>query len=139
MIRLLVLAALVAAAPSPAPGPGLAGTWRNASDSVRIRMAPCRGHGLCGTVTSASAKARADAKAGSGRPLIGTQLFSGFEQEEDGLWYGEVYVPDLDRSFSGSIEQRGADTLVGTGCLFAGFGCKTQVWTRVAGTPTKKR
>ncbi|RDE06341.1 DUF2147 domain-containing protein [Sphingomonas aracearum] len=139
MIRLLVLAALVATPNPPGPRPGLAGTWRNASDSVRIRIAPCRGPGLCGTVTSASAKARADAEAGSGRSLIGAQLFSGFEQEDDGLWYGEVYVPDLDRSFSGSIEQRGPDTLVGTGCLFANFGCKTQVWTRVAGAPPKKR
>lgn len=142
MFRLLALAAALTApvtAAVAAPQPSLTGTWRNASDSVRIRVAPCRGPGLCGTVTSASAKARADAEAGSGRALIGTQLFSGFEEEDDGLWYGKVYVPDLDRSFSGFIELRDANTLVGTGCLFANFGCKTQVWTRVAAAPAKRR
>ena len=80
----------------------------------------------------ASEKAKANAAAGGTDRLIGTQLFHDFRREDDGLWYGEVYVPDIDKVFDGTIEQAGPNTIVGTGCLFAGFGCKSQTWYRVA-------
>lgn len=127
-----VLAALVSIA-SPAAaqnGPALAGIWRNDADSVRIRIAPC-GQGLCGRVIAASEKAKADAAAGGTDQLIGTELFHDFRREDDGLWYGEVYVPDIDKTFDGTLELVNRDTIVGKGCLFAGFGCKTQSWKRV--------
>jgi len=126
------LAALVAIA-SPALAqtrPALAGIWRNDADSVRIRIAPC-GQGLCGRVIAASEKAKADAATGGTDQLIGTELFHDFRREDDGLWYGEVYVPDIDKTFDGTLELVDRDTIVGKGCLFAGFGCKTQSWKRV--------
>ncbi len=109
---------------------GWEGIWRNNADSVRIRVARC-GQGLCGTVVQASEKAKADAAAGGTDRLIGTQLFHDFRREDDGLWYGQVYVPDIDKTFDGTIEQVDRDTIVGTGCLFANFGCKSQTWRRV--------
>jgi uncharacterized protein (DUF2147 family) len=127
------LLALPAAAAPPQGAPGWSGVWRNPSNSVRIRAQPCgrgRDAGMCGTVIWASPKARADVAARGGR-LIGAQLFRDFYREDDGLWHGEVYVPDLDKTFSGTLTQRGRDTLVGEGCLFAGLGCRTQTWTRV--------
>ena len=54
-----------------------------------------------------------------------------FRREDDGLWYGQVYVPDIDKVFDGTIEQVDRNTIVGTGCLFANFGCKSQTWKRV--------
>lgn len=131
-LPIAVLAA-VAAIASPAlaqNGPALAGIWRNDGDSVRIRIAPC-GQGLCGRVIAASEKAKADAAAGGTDQLIGTELFHDFRREDDGLWYGEVYVPDIDKTFDGTLELVNRDTIVGKGCLFAGFGCKTQSWKRV--------
>lgn len=124
-----VLLAATAASAAP-PAAGLAGTWRNKADSVRIRIARC-GAGLCGTVIQASDKAKADAAAGGTEQLVGTRLFEDMERDADGLWYGRVYVPDIAQSFEGTIEQVDRDTLVGTGCLFAGIGCKTQTWRRV--------
>jgi uncharacterized protein (DUF2147 family) len=126
-LALLLSAASVAAAP---PVSGLGGTWRNKADSVRIRIARC-GAGMCGTVIQASEKAKADAAAGGTEQLVGTRLFEDMERDQDGLWYGQVYVPDIAQSFEGTIEQTDRDTLVGTGCLFAGIGCKTQTWRRV--------
>ncbi|MEG8037841.1 DUF2147 domain-containing protein [Sphingomonas sp. LR60] len=125
---LTLLALLAAAATDP-----LAGTWRNAGDSVRIRVAPCRGEpGMCGTVVSASDKAKDDAAAGGTDRLVGTPLFRGFERDGDGTWAGTVFVPDIGREVDGTLQLDGRNTLVAQGCLFAGFGCKEQRWTRVS-------
>ena len=125
---LTLLALLAAAATDP-----LAGTWRNASDSVRIRVAPCRGEpGMCGTVVSASDKAKDDAAAGGTERLVGTPLFRGFERDGDGTWAGTVFVPDIGREVDGTLQLDGRNTLIAQGCLFAGFGCKEQRWTRVS-------
>ena len=128
-----LIAALAVAAPAAAQAaPKWAGVWRNASNSVQIRAAPCGRAAMCGTVIWASAKAKADV-ARRGRKLIGAQLFRDFRDAGDGSWAGEVWVPDIDRSFSGTISLRGPNTLVGAGCLLGRLGCKEQVWTRVPG------
>ncbi|KTT69289.1 DUF2147 domain-containing protein [Sphingomonas endophytica] len=125
---LTLLALLAAAATDP-----LAGTWRNAADSVRIRVERCRGApGMCGTVIAASDRAKADAAAGGTDRLVGTPLFRGFERDEDGAWAGTVFVPDIGTEVEGTLHLEGRNTLVAEGCLFAGFGCKEQRWTRVA-------
>ncbi|URW74604.1 DUF2147 domain-containing protein [Sphingomonas donggukensis] len=132
-IAMTIVALATAAAPAAPPAPGWAGVWRNASNSVHLRAAPCgrgRDAGMCGTVIWASPKAKADVAA-RGRTLVGAQLFRDFQPTGDGAWEGEVYVPDIDRSFSGTITLEGRNRLVGEGCLFGGFGCKQQVWTRV--------
>lgn len=126
---MLTLIALLAAAASDP----LAGTWRNAADSVRIRVAPCRGApGMCGTVVAASDKAKADAAAAGTDRLVGTPLFRVFERDEDGSWAGSVFVPDVGSEVDGTLRLEGRNTLVAEGCLFAGFGCKEQRWTRLA-------
>lgn len=131
-LRIVVTAALLLATPATAQrAQGWEGIWRNARDSVRIKVARC-GAGLCGTVVQASEKAKADAEAGGTDRLIGTQLFHDFRRGDDGLWYGQVYVPDIDQTFDGTIEQVDRNTIVGTGCLFANIGCKSQTWRRVA-------
>ena len=137
VLRISILAALLAATPATAQRAGWEGIWRNSADSVRIRVARC-GPGLCGTVVQASAKAKADAAAGGTDRLIGTQLFHDFRREDDGLWYGQVYVPDIDKVFDGTIEQVDRNTIRGKGCLFAGFGCKAQTWTRVETKPPRR-
>ena len=126
----VMLAALSLASPALA-APKWTGVWRNAANSVHLRTAP-GGRSMCGTVIWASPKAKADVAARGGN-LIGAQLFRDFRDTGDGVWEGEVYVPDLDRTFAGTITQEGPNTLVGEGCLFGSFGCKQQVWTRVKG------
>ena len=128
---LLPLLALALATPAAAQTSAFAGTWRNAGDSVRIRVAPC-GAGLCGTVVAASDKAKADAAAGGTPQLVGTQLLRDFRRAPDGGWAGTVLVPDLGTEVAGTLALAGRDTLVATGCLFGTLGCKEQRWTRVA-------
>lgn len=127
---LIALLALAPATPSLAAPAAPTGVWRNAADSVRIRVAPC-GVGLCGTVVAASERAKADAAAGGTDPLIGTSLFRDLRRTGTAGWAGQVYVPDLGRSFDGTLEQTGTRTLVATGCLLGNLGCRSQTWTRV--------
>jgi uncharacterized protein (DUF2147 family) len=133
-MRILAVAAtiMLATAPSFATPPkaaGWSGTWRNDANSVHIKTAPC-GRGMCGTVVWASEKAKADVAANGGT-LIGSQLFKDFTLGDDGVWHGQVYIPDIGKSFTGTITLNDANTLTGSGCLFRGLACKTQVWKRV--------
>lgn len=129
---LAAIACMVTAVPADAQrAPKWAGVWRNASNSVHLRAAPC-GRSMCGTVIWASEKAKADVAARGGR-LVGTQLFRNFQAVGDGSWEGEVFVPDIGATLTGNVRLEGNDRLVGEGCLFGGLGCRQQVWTRIKG------
>lgn len=112
-----------------------AGVWANPSNSVQVRFAPCgRGQDaqlMCGTVIWANEQAKADAARGGSDRLVGTRLFTDFEEEEPGRWAGTVFIPDIGREVEGTITQVDAKTLVGEGCLFGGLGCRQQRWRRV--------
>lgn len=103
--------------------------WQNPRNSVHVRFEPC-GAQLCGTVIWASDKAVADAARGMKAPLIGTTIFRDFHGVQSNVWRGRVYVPDIDKTFSGRITVQG-DRMIGRGCLIAGLGCKSQTWSRV--------
>ena len=87
---------------------------------------------MCATVTSASPRTREDAARGGTDRLVGARLFEGFERDEDGSWAGSVFVPDIGARVDGTLRLEGRGTLVAQGCLFAGFGCREQRWTRVS-------
>lgn len=129
MRYVLPLLAVIATPALAAPAAKWDGVWRNGSNSVHIRAQPC-GKGMCGTVIWASAKAKADVAA-RGRKLIGAQLFRDFRAQDDGLWHGTVYIPDIDKSVTGTITVNNRTTITGEGCLFRSIGCKAQVWKRV--------
>lgn len=120
--------ALAAASPALAAAP--AGIWANPAKSVHVAFTQC-GRALCGTVIWASEKAKADARLGGTPQLVGAQLFRNFVEAGPGHWTGEVFVPDIGQTLSGTIERINATTLRGEGCLFQGFGCKAQTWTRI--------
>jgi uncharacterized protein (DUF2147 family) len=106
------------------------GIWTNPQRSVQVRAHPC-GKAMCGTVIWANAKARSDASKGGTDKLIGAQLFNGFVRESDSVWRGKVFVPDLGKTFSGTITSLDASTLRADGCLLGRMLCKSQTWTRV--------
>lgn len=108
-----------------------ASEWRNPGDSVRIRFSPCGQDRMCGIVTWASDKAKADARRGGTQQLVGTNLFRNFERVAPGQYKGHVFVPDMNRTFSGHMEIKG-DSMIGKGCVLAGLICKQQVWTRIS-------
>lgn len=125
-LALTLAAALLAGAEPPAPT-----LWRNPSNTVHVRAAPCGNGGMCATVVWASEKAKADARRGGTDPLIGAQLFQNFRIVRDGLWKGTVFVPDINQRFSGTVTVVDENTIVGKGCALLGTICKSQTWTRV--------
>jgi uncharacterized protein (DUF2147 family) len=108
------------------------GVWRNPSNSVHVRAEPC-GERMCGVVVWANDKAKADARRGGTDPLVGSRLFRDFVQERPGVWRGKVFVPDIGKTFSGTVSIVDDDTIIGRGCLLLGrVGCRSQQWTRIA-------
>lgn len=106
------------------------GTWRNPKNSVHVRARPC-GKEMCGVVVWANAKAKADAARGGTENLVGSALFQGFVQEKPGIWRGKVFVPDIGKTFSGTISMIDDNHAEGKGCLLGRVGCKSQIWTRL--------
>jgi len=104
--------------------------WRNPQNSVHVRIHPC-GKSRCGTVVWANEKAKKDSARGGTPNLVGTQLFRDFREVTPKVWKGKVFVPDLNRTFSGTGTVQDQNTVVARGCLVAGMGCKSQTWTRV--------
>ena len=103
---------------------------RNPSNSVHVRIHQC-GKSRCGTVVWANAKAKADSARGGTPNLVGTELFREFHEVSPKVWKGKVFVPDLNKTFTGTGTVKDQNTVVARGCLFAGVGCKSQTWTRV--------
>ena len=104
--------------------------WRNPSNSVHVRVYQC-GKSRCGTVVWANAKAKADSARGGTANLVGTQLFREFREVSPKVWKGKVFVPDLNKVFTGTGTIKDQNTVVARGCLIGNIGCKSQIWKRV--------
>ena len=132
--RLLSLSACIAllagaAAPLP-PGPGLQGEWRNTKNTVHLRVAPC-GAALCGTVSWAADQQRADARKGSGKELVGSQLLRELKPDGDDTWRGKIYIPDVNTTASATVVQMSPVLIRVSGCTLFGLACRTQHWHRI--------
>jgi uncharacterized protein (DUF2147 family) len=136
MTRLLLAAALLSS--TPALAAPIDGVWTNPSQSVTIRIGPC-GETRCGRVISASARAREKAAEAGTPDLVGTELMSGLEEVGPGDWRAEIFVPDKNIRAEGELHLTGPRTLDVEGCAMGGLLCKTQTWTKVAGTARRKR
>ena len=79
----------------------------------------------------ASEEAQADARRGTGQPLIGQQLLRDFAPDRNGGWKGKVFVPDMNRTFTGAARLVDAGRLEAQGCLLGKVLCKRQTWRRV--------
>lgn len=125
-----MLAALIlAAAPAADPQAAILGIWHNPKNSVAVRTGHC-GAMLCGWVIRASDKAKADVTSKGYPPLIGTALLRGYHANGKARWAGQIYVPDMGRTFGSTVTMVDADTLSVRGCLIGGFICKSQIWRR---------
>lgn len=109
----------------------LTGVWRNPKNTVHVRIQPC-GANVCGTVAWASPQAISAAREAGTPSLLGTQLFREFRHESEGYWGGRVFVPDMGRTFSGTLRLSGANSVVARGCLIGRILCKSQTWVRVS-------
>ena len=131
MHKTMIATLLLLASPALAANYGV---FRNPSGSVEARLADC-GKQLCGTIVSASGKAKADAAKAGQANIIGMHLFRNLTptpqpKGRPRRWDGKVYIPDKDRTVSGSAILDGKILSV-KGCLLGDKLCKSQKWTRV--------
>jgi len=134
MVLVPALAALATLSAGSAMAAGKSrsfGLWSNPKGSVHVRATPC-GKRMCGVVVWANDKAKADAARGGVPQLVGETLFRDFAREGPDRWRGKVFVPDIGKTFSGTITMLDEDRIEGKGCLIGGIGCKSQIWTRIA-------
>ena len=110
MAKRFITAAMAAAGLRAASAPAWAtaplsavGVWRNPKDSVHIALRPC-GPEICGFVVWASPRAEEKARKGGTPKLVGQQLLRGFIVDKNGIGHGKVFVPDLNKVFSGSAQ-----------------------------------
>ena len=127
---ILIPLAACLASPVSAQTENAGSVWRNPQNSVHVRISRC-GKGRCGTVVWANDKAKKDSARGGTPNLVGTQLFREFHETKAKIWTGKVFVPDVNRVFSGTATITSATTLVASGCLLGKIGCKSQTWTRI--------
>ena len=125
---LLMCAATAADAAPPLASP--IGTWQNPKRTIAVRIEVCGGQ-LCGHIVGATAQAESDARDAGVNNLIGIELLRDYRESGPGRWSGTVYVPDMGRSFSSHIVELAPNKLRISGCLVAGFLCKSQDWTRM--------
>ena len=131
--RLAAFATIAALIISPSAAPAQVGedlVLRNPQNSVHVRIHPC-GNTRCGTVVWANEKAKADSARGGTPNLVGTELFREFREVSPKVWKGKVFVPDINRVFTGTGTIKDKDTIVARGCLLGKIGCKSEVWKRV--------
>ena len=126
----LAAAAYLLPAAADAQTVGKDNVWRNPSNSVHVRVHPC-GNSRCGTVVWANDKAKKDSARGGTPNLVGTELFRDFREVSPKVWKGKVFVPDLNKVFTGTGTIKDQNTVVARGCLLGNIGCKSQTWTRV--------
>ena len=107
------------------------GVWRNPKNSVHVHVTPCGSGQACGTVVWANEKAQRDAREGGTAQLIGLQLFRNFTEVKPSIWKGRIFIPDLNRTFSGTAEVLDPRTIRASGCAVARVACKAQVWVRI--------
>lgn len=108
---------------------GANGSWVNPRGTVKVITGNCDGK-LCGWVSWASPQARSDAQAAGVKQLVGTELLRNYKTTDGGHWQGQVYVPDMGRTFYSTITQLNQRSLKISGCILGGLICKSQIWQR---------
>jgi len=127
------LFALLAALPFTAQAQAaLEGQWRNAKDSVTVRVMQC-GNAWCANVVDATEKAKAGARRGGTPNLIGTRILTGLRAAGDGTYKGQAFDPKRNIRVPATVRVLGPNAITVRGCAIAGMLlCKEQRWSRVS-------
>jgi uncharacterized protein (DUF2147 family) len=135
----------VAAVPAPAAADTAAsydpkspvGEWITEDGEGRVRIRAC-GQALCGVVAAADPRDtdrhNPDASKRN-RPLLGTPVLIDMKSVNSKRWEGEIYNAKNGKTYASNIMLKSPDTLRVEGCVFGGFFCGGQDWTRAKDAP----
>lgn len=128
MRAVLLWLAMVLPAPAGAePGRDAQGEWWTPGFNARVRIEACGDGAVCGRITWLWDDKPQGIAAKS--PLLGKRVIDRMRPAEPGRWTGgQLYNPEDDRDYQGSLQLRSESTLVVSGCVL--FICQTQIWRR---------
>jgi uncharacterized protein (DUF2147 family) len=113
------------------------GEWVTESGEGRVRIRAC-GQALCGVVSTAEPnetdRHNPDATKRN-RPLLGTPVLIDMKPVNGKRWQGEIYNAKNGKTYGSNISLRSPDVLRVEGCVFGGFFCGGQDWTRAKDGP----
>lgn len=130
--------------PAASDEPRLFGRWLTERANAAVEIGACDSPGpgqVCGRIVwlwqpnDESGRPRLDAENQAAerrdRPLIGTEILTGFVAKAPGQWAGgRIYNPEDGRTYDATLRLQGADALVVEGCVL--FICRKQLWRRAS-------
>jgi uncharacterized protein (DUF2147 family) len=120
------------AAKSAAPTP--VGEWLVEDGEARIRIEECA-ENLCGAVSAAKNAGDRDKKNPipelRSRPIIGLPVLLDMKPVAANRWQGQIYNARNGQTYDANISLADPQKLRVEGCVFGGFICGGQNWTRV--------
>jgi uncharacterized protein (DUF2147 family) len=133
--------AVAAIAPPQAAGsaieasePSPVGEWLVEDGEASIRIEEC-GNNLCGVVSGAKNWNETDSKNPNpelrNRPIIGTPILLEMKPAKSNRWEGRAYNSKNGQTYTATISLNNPQSLRVEGCVFGGFVCGGQNWTRV--------
>jgi uncharacterized protein (DUF2147 family) len=122
------VSAIEASEPSPV------GEWLVEDGEASIRIEEC-GNNLCGVVSGAKNWNETDSKNPNpelrNRPIIGTPILLDMKPAKSNRWEGRPYNSTSGQTYTANISLNNPQSLRVEGCVFGGFVCGGQNWTRV--------
>jgi uncharacterized protein (DUF2147 family) len=122
------VSAIEASEPSPV------GEWLVEDGEASIRIEEC-GNNLCGVVSGAKNWNETDSKNPNpelrNRPIIGTPILLDMKPAKSNRWEGRAYNSKNGQTYTANISLNNPQSLRVEGCVFGGFVCGGQNWTRV--------
>ena len=97
-----------------------------------MRIAPC-GQALCGVVAGGNPNdtdRHNPDPAKRNRPVDGMTVLIDMKPAKNNHWEGEIYNVKNGKTYASNISLKSADVLRVEGCLFGGWFCGGQDWTR---------
>jgi uncharacterized protein (DUF2147 family) len=113
------------------------GEWVTEDGEGRVRIRAC-GQALCGVISSGDPRDtdrhNPDASKRN-RPLLGTPVLIDMKSVNSKRWEGEIYNAKNGKTYASNIMLKNPDVLRVEGCVFGGFFCGGQDWTRAKDAP----
>jgi uncharacterized protein (DUF2147 family) len=110
------------------------GEWLVEDGEASIRIEEC-GNNLCGVVSGAKNWNETDSKNPNpelrNRPIIGMPILLDMRPAKSNRWEGRAYNSKNGQTYTANMSLNNSQSLRVEGCVFGGFLCGGQNWTRV--------
>jgi uncharacterized protein (DUF2147 family) len=114
--------------------PSPVGEWLVEDGEASVRIEEC-GNNLCGVVAGAKNWNETDRKNPNpelrNRPIIGMPILLDMKPAKSNRWEGLAYNSKNGQTYTANISLNNSQSLRVEGCVFGGFLCGGQNWTRV--------